>query len=201
MQTPTTIEAPPTVVLIPKNRGLAAMAEYALSLYAPQTPYERTFVRGEDVPLLASEVARSGRRLLAFTGEDLVQEWIASGRSFDPRITQRSLPWSDPQARYGKPALCLIGARDAAIPERGVLRVALCSKDENLARVYLRTLERPGLAIEPIVINGSVEAAILHNLADFMIDVVVTGTTIDELQLDVKTIVSKSDLAILEATS
>jgi ATP phosphoribosyltransferase len=199
VQPTTTIEAPPTVVLVPKNRGLAAMAAFALRLYAPEAPFERTPVRGEDVPLLASEVARSGRRLIAFTGEDLLEEWIAGGRSLDPRITRRSLAWNDPRARYGKPALCLIGKRGTEVPATGSLRVALCSKYENLARVYLRTLERPGRTIDPIVINGSVEAAILHNLADLMIDVVVTGMTIDELDLDVKAVVSTSDLAILEA--
>lgn len=194
-----TLDAPPTVVLIPKNRGLAAMADYALSLHGPSEPAECTRVRGEDVALLANEVARSGRALLAFTGEDLLDEWIAGGRVLDARITRRSIPWNDPKARYGKPALCLIGPRGVDLPTSGTLRVAVCSKYENLARQYLRTLESDGLTIEVISIAGTVEAAILHNIADFMIDIVVSGKTIDELDLDVRAIIKKSDLALLEA--
>ena len=194
-----TIDAPPTVVLIPKNRGLAAMAEYALRTCAPDEAFERTFVRGEDVPLIANEVARSGRPVLGLTGEDLLEEWLAAGRELDSRIARRSIPWNDPRARYGKPALCLIGPAGTELPSSGVLRVALCAKYENLARRYLSTLERPGLRIEPVAIAGTVEAAILHDIADFMIDIVVSGVTIDQLGLDVRSIIMTSDLAILEA--
>jgi ATP phosphoribosyltransferase len=194
-----TIDAPPTVVLTPKNRGLAAMADYALRLSSLATPFERTPVRGEDIPLLASEIARSGRALLAFTGEDLLEEWLAGGRVLDPRIVRRSVAWNDPAARYGKPALCLIGPRGVDLPERGTLRVAVCAKYENLARRYLRTLECAERTIDVVAIAGTVEAAILHNLADFMIDIVVSGTTIDALGLDVRAVIMTSDLAVLEA--
>jgi ATP phosphoribosyltransferase len=189
----------PTVVLLPKNRGLAAMAEYALRSNPPSGAYEPTFVRGEDVPLLANELARSGRSVLALTGEDLLEEWLAGGRTLDARITRRSIAWNDPNARYGKPALCLIGPRGVPLPQRGELRVALCGKYENLARGYLRTLERPGLRIEPVLIAGTVEAAILHNVAAFMIDIVVSGNTIDDLDLDVRDVIMTSDLVRLEA--
>ena len=194
-----TIDAPPTVVLIPKNRGLAAMAEYALLTCAPPGAFEQTFVRGEDVPLIASEVARSGRPVLALTGEDLLEEWLAGGRELDGRIVRRSIAWNDPRARYGKPALALIGPAGTELPQSGNLRVALCAKYENLARRYLRTLERPGLRIEPVAIAGTVEAAILHDVADFMIDIVVSGKTIDDLGLEVRSIIMTSDLALLEA--
>ncbi|HTX56461.1 MAG TPA: hypothetical protein VMD47_05080 [Candidatus Acidoferrales bacterium] len=193
------IDAPPVVVLVPKNRGLAAMTEYALRSCAPRGGYERTFVRGEDVPLLASEVARSGRPLLAFTGEDLLEEWLAGGRTLDARIVRRSIPWKDPRARYGKPALCLIGPRGTPVPDRGELRVAVCAKYEKLARRYLRSLESARLRIDVVAIAGTVEAAILHDIAGFMIDIVVSGNTIDALGLDVREVIMKSDLALLES--
>lgn len=189
----------PVVVLVPKNRGLAAMADRGLRAYAANTPIERTFVRGEDVPFLANELARTGRSMLAFTGDDLLDEWIESGRTLDPRVTRSKLAWTDPDARYGKPALCLIGPRGTPMPDRGVLRVAVCAKYGNLARRYLRTLATDTLSIDTVVINGSVEAAILHNVADFMVDVVVSGKTIDQLDLDVRDVIYTSDLAVLEA--
>ncbi|HTC29487.1 MAG TPA: hypothetical protein VK702_02100 [Candidatus Acidoferrum sp.] len=190
--------APSAVVLIPKNRGLATMAEAALRTCLPSGAFERSFVRGEDVPLLASEVARGGRTVVALTGEDLLEEWLAGGRELDRRLTRSAIPWNDPQARYGKPALCLIGPRGVALPQSGELRVAVCAKYENLARRFLQTLERPKLHIETVAIAGTVEAAILHDIADFMIDIVVSGKTIDELQLEVQSIVMTSDLALLE---
>ncbi len=198
MQTDT-IVAPPLAVLIPKNRGLAAMASDAVRLHAGGIGVERTFVRGEDVPFLANEVARSGRPVLAFTGDDLLDEWLASGRVLDSRVRRSSLPWSDPKARYGKPALCLIGPRGTPLPEMGDMRVAVCAKYGNLARRFLKTLERPGRTIDPILISGTVEAALLHDAADFMIDIVVSGSTIDALGLDVREIIQTSDLAVLEA--
>jgi len=197
VETPTI--APPAVVLIPKNRGLAAMADYALRTCLPLGAFERTFVRGEDVPLLANEVARSGRPVIALTGEDLLEEWLAGGRNLDRRLSRSAIAWNDPQARYGKPALCLIGPRGVALPQRGDLRVAVCAKYENLARRFLRALESPELRIEPVAIAGTVEAALLHDIADFMIDIVVSGKTIDELDLEVQSILMKSDLALLES--
>ncbi len=62
----------------------------------------------------------------------------------------------------------------------------------------MRTLERPGLRIEPVLIAGTVEAAILHNVAAFMIDIVVSGCTIDDLDLDVRDVIMTSDLVVLE---
>jgi ATP phosphoribosyltransferase len=194
-----TIAAPPIVVLVPKNRGLAAMAERGMRLHAAGTPIERTFVRGEDVPFLASELARTGRGMLALTGDDLLEEWLAGGRVLDPSITRRRLAWDDPAARFGSPALCFIGPRGTQMPESGAVRVAVCSKYGNLARRFLRTLETPDRRIEPVLISGSVEAALLHNVAEFMIDIVVSGTTIDRLDLDVRSVICTSDLAVLEA--
>ena len=193
------IAAPPLVVLVPKNRGLAAMAERALQSCASGVPVERTFVRGEDVPFLANEVARTGRPMLALTGDDLLDEWLAGGRTLDARVRRSGVAWEDPGARYGKPALCLIGPRGVPLPELGVLRVAVCAKYGNLARRYLRSLERPGLTVDPVLIAGTVEAALLYNAADFMIDIVASGTTIDALDLDVRAVIQTSDLAVLEA--
>jgi len=188
-----------TVVLLPKNRGLAAMVENALPAHLPRGDYERTFVRGEDVPMLANEVARNGRCVLAFTGDDLLEEWLAAGGTLDARLFRRRVTWNDPNARYGKPALCLIGPRDVPLPADGELRVALCTKYENLGRRFLRTLERPGLRIRPVPIAGAVEATLLHDIADFMIDIVVSGFTIDQLGLEVRSVIMTSDLALLEA--
>ena len=184
---------------MPKNRGLAGMACNALDACMPGGRIERTNVRGEDVPYLANQIARAGRPVLAFTGDDLLEEWLASGGSLDTRVSRRAVTWSDPRARYGKPALSFIGPRGAALPTSGAVRIAVCSKYEGLAQRYLRSLERPGLDIATIAVSGSVEAALLHDLADFIIDIVVSGRTIDALDLEVQAVIMTSDLAVLEA--
>jgi ATP phosphoribosyltransferase len=195
----TEIAAPPLTLLLPKNGGLAAMTRRALETLPLPDRIERTSVRGEDVPLLANELAGAGRPVLAFTGQDLLQEWIARGNALGARLRRTSVAWDDPSARYGKPALCLIGRRGAALPARGRIRVAICAKYAALARTYLATLAQPGRSFEPIAISGSVEAALVHGLADVMIDIVLSGTTIDALELDVYDVIFRSDLALLEA--
>lgn len=193
------VAARPLTVLMPKNRGLAAMAERALKSLSHTIAVDRTAVRGEDVPMLANVVARLGCPLFAMTGDDLLDEWLAGGNVLDASIRRTRVEWNDPGARFGKPALCLIGPRGGTPPTEGTIRVAVCAKYKHLARKYLRALERPGLHITPVIISGTVEAALLHNAADLMIDIVVSGATIDRLALDVYTVLHTSDLAVLEA--
>src|ERR1700722_16313809 len=96
-----------TTVLVPKNRGLAEQVQRALARFGEERA-ARDAVRGEDVAYIASEIARSGRGVLAFSGDDLVDDWLAAGNSLDPRIRRNRIIWSDPAAIYGAPALSLI---------------------------------------------------------------------------------------------
>jgi ATP phosphoribosyltransferase len=189
-----------TVVLLPKNRGLAGQAARAFRQRMPDDAVEYA-VRGEDVPLLASELAAARRRVLAFTGEDLLDEWLRAGNALDPGLVRARELWSDPAAIYGAPALCLIGAGNLPADTGASVRIAVCARYARLAQSFVSDLRNGGLKVDCITIQGSLETVVLQGLADFIIDVVVTGRTIAQAGLRVARVISLSDLAVLESRS
>ncbi len=186
-----------TVAILPKNRGLATAAADAFGASSPCADTRRAFARGEDIPMLASELARRGRGVVAYTGCDLLEEWLAAGNRLDPRLDTVIIPWNDPAARFGKPALCAIAPRDYTLPERGIVRAAYCARYPTLAQQYLATLATAERSIEPIAIGGTVENALAYGMADLMIDIVLTGGTIDAMDLEIVEVIFRSDLAML----
>jgi ATP phosphoribosyltransferase len=158
--------------------------------------WEQRSVRGEDVPQIANDLARRGRPVVGITGDDLLEEWLAGGNALDPRLTREARPWSDEAAIYGAPALCLIGAESAALPRER--RIAICNKYRNLAERYVRSLETDGATYERVYISGALENVQLLGLADFIIDVVVTGATVRSAGLAVRDVISRSAVAVLE---
>ncbi|HEY2476975.1 MAG TPA: hypothetical protein VGI19_19500 [Candidatus Cybelea sp.] len=192
------LEDATTTVLVPKNRGLAEQVRRALVHFSDE-PFAGDAVRGEDVAYIANEIARSGRGVLAFSGDDLVDEWLAAGNKLDPRIRRERIMWSDPGALYGAPALCLIGsAEESFFGGAAIRRIAVCSRYRNLARRFLAQWANASFAYEIVEISGAVETVLLKGVADFMIDVVVTGRTIAQAGLRVHRVISTSDLAVLQ---
>ena len=191
-------QRPTTIVLMPKNRGLAGQAARALDARGLTEPTQTCLVRGEDVMFLANELARRGRSVLALTGDDLLDEWLARGNTLDGRLERKHIPWNDPAAIYGKPALCLIGPEGRAIRSSDAISIAVCARYETLANGYLRSLEAMGTCVQRALIQGALESVVLHGLADFMIDIVVTGRTVASASLQVYDVIYKSDLAMLE---
>lgn len=189
----------PTTIIAPKNRGLAVQVARALEQHSER---ETTCViRGEDVPFLANQLARTGRRVLAFTGDDLLEEWLAAGNVLDSTLTRSRSIWADEEAIYGAPALCLIGERSFKLPTRPEerLRVAVCARYRQLATRFLADWLGSADCYELIPIVSSVESVVLHGIADLMIDVVLTGRTISAAGLRVHRVISTSDLAVLES--
>jgi ATP phosphoribosyltransferase len=193
------IAASPLTILIPKNRGLLAQIERALQLRAIAGDAHVVRVRGEDVPLLANEFGRAGRRVLAFTGDDLLDEWLAGGNALCEPVVRDRIAWSDPAAIYGAPALCLVGRPgDALRPGEPARRVAVCARYRALARGFTRTLGQDGIALETMLVSGEVETFVASGVADFAIDIVVTGSTLERTGLSVRRVISTSDIAVLE---
>lgn len=194
-QLPTRTAAP--VVLLPKNRGLAGQIE---SIEGRRSGWSgvRYAVRGEDVPFLANDIAKSGRPVLAFTGDDLLDEWLLEGNRLDERIVRRRIAWCDPAAVYGAPALCLIGAGPRLLSEGRALRVAYCARYRRLVERYLDSLRATGVDLEAVPIAGAVEACIGSGVTELVADIVVTGSTIQQAGLRVLRVISTSDVAVLE---
>ena len=185
------------VILVPKNRGLAAQAASAL---AERGELEGTlaYVRGEDVGALANEAARAGRAVFALTGDDLLDEWLEAGNRLDPRLRRGQIPWSDPEAIYGAPALCAIAPSPETL-ERESLRVAICARYARLAEPYVRSLEARGITVTRAFVQGALETVVAAHLADCAIDIVLTGRSMRASGLCVVDVICLSNLAVLEA--
>jgi ATP phosphoribosyltransferase len=182
------------LLLSAKNAGLAREVERAVDGLGIAA-WERRLVRGEDVPAIANALALLGRRVVGLTGDDLLNEWLAAGNKLAPQVTRATRPWTDPAALFGSPALCLMGAPNR--PLSSGKRVAICNKYRNLAECYLRSVEVRAGAIERVYISGALENVQLLGLADFIIDIVVTGATAREAGLVVHDILVRSALAVL----
>lgn len=185
-------------ILVPKNGGLIAQATRALLQLGLPDHGLQCNLRGEDIPYVASELARAGRAVTAVTGEDLLEDWLAAGNELDTRLATRIVPWTTDDAMFGKPALCLIGNADSKLQGLAQSRIAVCARYKNLAA---RWLAGRGLSAEHLrtaTIQGALEELLTHGLADFIIDVVLTGSTVRENSLKIQAILCKSDLAVME---
>jgi len=187
-------------VLLPKNGGLTGQVDRWLDTAQIPSDAQYVRVRGEDVPLLADELGRAGRRVLAFSGDDLVDEWLALGNTLCDRLTRDRIAWQDPEAIYGAPALCLIGrAGDGLFPGISTRRVAVCARYRALAARFMSSVRRDGVVLEPVLVSGALETFVESGVTDFAIDIVVTGKTLARAGLAVRRVISTSDLAVLES--
>jgi ATP phosphoribosyltransferase len=194
----TLVETRPSnaVILLPKNRGLLEQTALAVASL-PERLGTVARVRGEDVGALSNEAARHDRTVFALTGDDLLDEWLAAGNALDPRLARRRIPWSDPDALFGAPALCAIVPSTESL-QRTQLRVAICARYARLADPYLTALESRGVSIARSYMQGALETVVAAGLADAAVDIVVTGRSIRAAGLRVAAMISKSDVAVLE---
>lgn len=81
----------------------------------------------------------------------------------------------------GKCRVCVAGIKDERPDTEKTLRIA--TKFENIAKDYYR---KKGRDIEIIKLNGSIELAPILGLSDVIVDIVETGTTLKENNLEVK---------------
>ncbi len=82
----------------------------------------------------------------------------------------------------GKCRMCVAGMNDFQDNPDVTLRVA--TKFVNIAKTYYKSINRD---IEIIKLNGSIELAPILDLSDVIVDIVETGTTLKENNLDVLT--------------
>jgi|TARA_B100001971_G_scaffold203634_1_gene218775 ATP phosphoribosyltransferase len=154
-------------------------------------------VRGEDVPFWVEEFQGKGKKVIGLTGEDLYDEYCAQQSTVPPTILAR-IPWNDARAKYGKPALCLLGPKDRNLedlPKR--LTVCIAAKYKNLGKSYLNFLEQNGYTFKKIYVNGCVEVSCKEGIADLVIDIVYTGKTLEQCGLKVYDLIAQSDFVIL----
>ena len=157
-------------------------------------------VRGEDVSFYVRQLADAGKQAIGMTGEDLYREFCLEEREPGLKIIRR-IAWNDKNALFGKPALCLMGPKGKRFEELPTeLRVCVAAKYKKLAKKYLNLLEDKGYAFKKTYMNGAVEESFAQGLADILIEIVYTGNSMRENNLEVYEKILESDFVIISPT-
>lgn len=187
-------------ILIPKNPNLKGYREIALSYIKNIDPAKIIEVRGEDVPSWIQQFQKKGKKVIGLTGEDLYKEYCLEEREISRDIiVLKRINWDDPKALFKKPTLCLIGPKEKNLEtlEKN-LTVCISSKYKKIAKKYLNFLEvRENFVFKKIYVNGSTERSCSEGIADLVIDIVYTGSSIKKSGLKVYDKIMQSDFLIL----
>lgn len=138
----------------------------SLFALATQLPIEITFLRTEDIPVLCAEGAID----MGITGSDLVAESQAEV------ITRLALG-------VGRCRLAI------CVPEGGPIRTPRdldgCRVATSFPRITSRYLKEQALSVHLVCLSGSVEIMVALGVADAVVDLVETGSTLAANHLDV----------------
>ncbi|MBI2654327.1 hypothetical protein HYX02_05975 [Candidatus Woesearchaeota archaeon] len=182
---------------MPNNRSLANYVDITLR-YLGNPSKDRVVVsRGEDVPFIIEELSQSGKKTIGLTGRDLFKEYELAKYN-TKLIVLKTIDWNDKNAMFGKPVLCLLGPKSKKLenlPKN--LRVSINSKYKNLAKKYLNILEDKGYRFAKIYLSGSTEAAYCNGISDLVIDIVYTGSSMKNANLEVYDKILESDFVVL----
>ncbi len=186
------------MIMVPKNSGLKKYTELALATIKNANASGIVEARGEDIPFWIDQLTQKGKNVVGLTGEDLYVEYCLGEKETRTKVI-RKIEWDDPCALFRKPTLCLIGRKDGGIEKiQGKATVCIASKYKRIADRYLsENFEKRGLSIEKIYMNGSVESGCAEGIADFAIDIVYTGSSIDRLGLKICEKIMQSDFVII----
>ena len=186
---------------MPNNKSLANYADITLQ-YLGNPPKGRIVVsRGEDIPFIIEELSQNGKKVIGLTGRDLFKEYELSKYN-TKLVILKTINWDDKKALFGKPVLCLIGPEGKKLEDLPkTLRVCINSKYKNLAKKYLNVLEDKGYKFTKLYLSGSTESAYFNGLSDLIIDIVYTGTSMKNANLEVYDKIFESDFVIVGVKS
>lgn len=183
-------------ILTPKNSGLEKYKDLALSLMDTKNS-KIIRVRGEDIPFLVDELIGKGKEVMGLTGEDLYKDYCIQKGKTDSKII-RKIEWDDGDALFGKPTLSFLGPKNKQLENMPKnLSVCISSGYKNIAEKYLKSLESIGFNFKKIFLNGCVELAYSEGIADVIIDIVYTGSSMEESGLKIFDKVMESDFLII----
>ena len=197
------------IVLVPKNRGLMndfvknELVELGINIDfedMKKNEYKNGGLtiyryRGEDIPKLVDDFYLiKGKKVMGISGDDLFDEYqIKNPNSLVENL--ETIDWYDKNARYGRPALCLIKKSKQKL--EGKVNIAIERKFENTGREYLKEANDGSFEPNINVYSGNSEQTIREGLNDACIDVVYSGKTIEDNGLDIGAVIRLTDLDIL----
>ena len=188
-------------ILAPKNSGLKRYRQKAFSILQNADRGKIIELRGEDIPFMVEEYAKTGKKVIGLTGEDLLNEYCAAKKSNNLEILEK-VEWKESGALFGKPALCLLGPKNKELGELPKeLVVCIAGKYRNVADAYLAELEKSGFTFRKIYVSGCVETGYSEGIADLAVDIVYSGSTMEKNGLKVYEKIEESDFVIIAPKS
>jgi len=184
-------------IVVPNNKSLANYVDITLQYLGNPSKDKLVVSRGEDVPFIIEELSQNGKRIIGLTGRDLFKEYELSKYNTN-LVVLKTINWDDQNAMFGKPVLCLLGPKGKKLEDLPKnLRVSINSKYKNLAKKYLNILEDKGYRFAKIYLSGSTESAYCNGISDLVIDIVYTGSSMKNANLEVYDKIFESDFVIL----
>lgn len=110
----------------------------------------------------------------------------------------QKIRWNDPSAIFRKPALCLIGPQNktfAELPKE--LTICIAAKYKAIAKQYLSQFEKQGYKFRKKYVNGCVETSCSEGIADVIIDIVYSGSSLKKYVLEIYGKIIESDFVII----
>lgn len=186
-------------IVVPNNRSLANYVDITLQYLENPSKDKVVISRGEDIPFVIEELLQNGKKAIGLTGRDLFKEYELS--KYDTKLViLKTIDWNDKNAVFGKPVLCLLGPKGKKLEELPKnLKVSINSKYKNLAKKYLNILEGKGYRFAKIYLSGSTEAAYCNGISDLVMDIVYTGSSMTNANLEVYDKIFESDFVIIGA--
>jgi ATP phosphoribosyltransferase len=189
-------------ILTPKNSGLKKYKEIAFSNLENVEASGIIQARGEDIPFLVREYLNKGKKAIGLTGEDLLLDFsLSESEERNGLKVLKTIEWKDSSAMFSKPALCLLGSKGtklSGLPKD--LTVYISSKYRNIANRYLSRFEKQGFRFSKIYLGGCAETNIVQGLADLVIDIVYTGRSVRESNLQILEKITESNFVIIGCT-
>jgi len=143
-------------------------------------PMSIVFLPAKDIPVYVGE----GDVDLGITGEDMVAESLA-----EVQVLM--------QLGFGKCNLSVQAPKDKGFKAENLAGMRIVTSFPNITRKYFNELEQEGCPTQIKCISGSVEAACGLGLADGIVDLVETGTTMRAAGLEEVTTIMKSQSVLI----
>ncbi len=172
-----------TILILPKNSGLE---NYRTMFETFQN--EKIIVRAEDVPIFIEKLSKKGINCIGLTGSDLFFNYQLNGSKI--KILNK-IEWFDENALFKKPTICLMGKEKFNEINNSI--IAVNSKYKNISLKFLENYSPK----EIIYFNGATETAAFLGIADFVIDIVYSGKSAMDFDLEIKSKIFESNIVIL----
>lgn len=184
------------IIVISKNSGLKEKSRQTLKEY--DLLGKIIEVRGEDVPLMVSNLIKQGKKVIGITGDDLFKEFLLENRNVNIKILKR-IVWENKNFVFEKPTLCLLGPKDKELNELNKkLKICINSKYKKFAKKYCNRLEKDlGYSFEKVYASGATEEFFSNGIVDLVIDIVCSGRSAEEAGLRVYDKIFSSDIVII----